>query len=338
MFGDLIAAYLFLGGTGGGACVVVGVLGLLVDGDDARRAARTRFRDGRGRLYGRLFGASLVAALGALGLGTLCLLADVGRPDRVHLLISSSPSTYLVIGAWALIACSAFALGALLVWRGVLAVGPRPLRLLHGLLTLAGVVTVVYTGLLLASMAAVPLWNSPWLVAVFALSGLSCGLALVLVAALVTNALAVFSTVARRLVRADTLVMAGEALVVALWLASVWWPAAQAGDGATATDQAALVSVLALTEGVLAPWLWLGLGAVGLALPAVLEALALRAPRLPSGFGSFGRAAALSAAPSAGLLLAASLCVLVGGACLRFLVIAAATVPVPIPSSLILLS
>ena len=46
MFGELIVAYLFLGGTGAGACAVAAVLGLLADGADVRQGLAARFRDG----------------------------------------------------------------------------------------------------------------------------------------------------------------------------------------------------------------------------------------------------------------------------------------------------
>ena len=46
MFGELIVAYLFLGGTGAGACAVLAALGLLADRDDVARGMRERFRDG----------------------------------------------------------------------------------------------------------------------------------------------------------------------------------------------------------------------------------------------------------------------------------------------------
>ena len=42
MFGELIVAYLFLGGTGAGACAVAAVLGLLADGADVCQGLAAR--------------------------------------------------------------------------------------------------------------------------------------------------------------------------------------------------------------------------------------------------------------------------------------------------------
>ena len=86
MFSELVVAYLFLGGTGAGACAVMAVAGLLVDGDQLRLCAASRFLDERGRAYGHFFGTGLTAGVAVLVLGMICLTADVGRPDRLVLL------------------------------------------------------------------------------------------------------------------------------------------------------------------------------------------------------------------------------------------------------------
>lgn len=333
MFGELVAAYLFLGGTGGGACAVAGVLGMLADRDDVRRGLRARFRDERGRVYARFFGFALAAALGALLVGAVCLLADMGRVDRVLLLMTSWPLNYLVVGAWSLLVCGTLAAAALLVWCGMVPARLGVLRALHGALAVTAVVTVLYTGLLLSDMPSVPLWNTPWLVAVFALSGLSCGLALVLLSALGGGTLELFASVSRRLARADVLVIALEAAAVAFWLGAVWLAAGASGDAPTPTDVAALGSVWSLLAGPWAPWLWLGLGLVGLVLPLGAEALAARGgpARGVSRGGSPSAPGALAdpvRVPAPPLVLTAALCVLAGGAILRYLVVAAGALPV----------
>ena len=140
MFSELVVAYLFLGGTGAGVCAVMAVLGLLSDGDEVRRSSALRFRDGRGCLYGSFFGTSLIGAAAVLGLAALCLVADVGRPDRVLVLATSAPTSYLVIGAWAVALCFALAFGAALLWRGLLPATLSVLRIASGLLLVVAVV------------------------------------------------------------------------------------------------------------------------------------------------------------------------------------------------------
>ena len=326
MFSELVIAYLFLGGTGGGACVVAGVLGLLADGADMRSSLPCRFRDEKGRVYGRFFGWALPAALGALGLGILCLLADLGRPERLLLVLALNPATYLGVGAWALGLCAALALAAVLLWRGVLALPLALVRVLHGALGLAGLVTVLYTGLLLSDMPSVPLWDTPWLVAVFALSGISCGIALVVASAVAGGSLGVFATVARRLLRFDSLVILLEVVALGGWLWAVGTLAASSAE-ATATGAAAQTSLAALLSGESALWFWAALVVVGLAVPLVLEVL-LRATR-PRFVAAADRRAKPRALPVASALTA-SLCVLVGGAALRYVAVAAAALPVPV--------
>ncbi len=93
MLGPLIVCYLFLGGTGAGACLVLAALGLLAPGELV--AVRGAGGDGAGRrpagahavlrppaAYRRLLAPGYRAAPVALALGMVCLLADVGRADR----------------------------------------------------------------------------------------------------------------------------------------------------------------------------------------------------------------------------------------------------------------
>lgn len=355
MFSELVVAYLFLGGTGGGACAVCAVLGLLADGEDVRRGLAMRFREGDGwdecgcggrggcggraglgdarrpAVYRRLFVPALAAALVVLALGMVCLAADLGRFDRVLLLAVSTPSNFLVLGFWALALCSALALAVLLVWQGVFSVRLGLLRALNGLLLAVALVTVAYTGLLLATIRAVPLWFGPWLPALFVLSGLSCGLALVMAVAVFSRSAVTFGRVMRGLAWADCACMVVEAVVLTAWLGSVWAAAGgtNAFEGAaTPTDAAALASVALLVEGPLAPWFWGVLVGGGLALPLVAEVASLARRRFrENGLHAGASPVAASSVDDAPTLIAAA-CVLAGGAVLRWLVVAAAVQPV----------
>ena len=135
MFGELIVAYLFLGGTGAGSGAVAAMLGLLADGADVRQGLAARFRDGgngRSGAYRRLFVSLWATALIVLVLGIVCLSADVGRIDRVLVLAVSAPTNYLVVGFWALAACAALGIATLLVWQGAMPGSYRLLMALNG--------------------------------------------------------------------------------------------------------------------------------------------------------------------------------------------------------------
>ena len=327
MFGELIVAYLFLGGTGAGACAVLAALGLLADRDDVARGMRERFRDGRGAVYRRLFVPGLTAALSALALGVLCLAADLGRLDRILVLAAAAPTHYLVVGFWAIAASMVLGAASLLAWQGVLPLGRPVFAGLHGALLLAAVVTAAYTGLLLGGLRAVPLWFGPWLPLLFVLSALSCGTALVVATAALSGAASSFGRVVCGLARADCGLIALEAAALALWLAATWAAAGEMASStgfpaapSTPTDVAALASVTALVEGPWAPAFWGGLVFGGLAVPFAVESALVR---------RHTAAAAASDGPRfRARLFGSAACVLAGGAWLRYLAVAAAVQPI----------
>lgn len=327
MFSELVVAYLFLGGTGAGVCAVMAVLGLLSDGDEVRRSCALRFRDGCGCLYGSFFGTSLIGAAAVLGLAALCLVADVGRPDRLLVLATSAPTSYLVVGAWAVAFCFVLALVAALLWRGLLPATLTALRIVSGLLLAVAVVVMAYTGLLLSDMASVPLWHSGWLPVLFMLSSLSCGIALCVAFALLGRIADAFRRTLRLLLRIDGALVVVEGAVLALWLLSVW--AALPPDGAlTPTDEAAQASVALLLSGSGSVLFWGGLVALGLVVPLAIDGLAAFAMgrRAATSSSAVDRGPGVSLAAQ-GALLASAGCVLVGGACLRAVVVAAGMLP-----------
>ena len=304
MFSELVVAYLFLGGTGAGALLIAAVLMLLADERAVSRGVVVRFRDNGSAAYRRLFVPILVASLVVLVLGALCLAADVGRLDRILLLAVSSPSNYLVVGFWALLLCGTLAAAMLLVWLGVPSVSLPLFRALAVLLAAVSFVAVIYTGLLLSGMP----------------SALSCGVALVGMVAVFSGMATVFGRTMRQVVRADMVLLALEAVVVALWLGAAWLEhGGSASSGATPTDAAALASVASVLNGACSLPFWGGLVLVGLVAPFAIEAVLARC-------NASKDVAEASLASRA--LLASAGCVLVGGACLRAVVVAAGMLPV----------
>lgn len=80
---EKIAAYLFLGGLAGGSSIIA--LGAqLTDRPVLRRNTR-------------------ISALGAVGLGTVALVADLGRPERfLHMMRTIKPTSPMSLGSWLL--------------------------------------------------------------------------------------------------------------------------------------------------------------------------------------------------------------------------------------------
>ena len=189
MFGEFIIGYLFLGGTGAGALIVLGVnacreavcrLRLRGEGQsvgDFRTALARNFHGPGANSDAYAWGFCFLA----LALGVLVLLADLGRPDRIAQLLLTPRFSVVTVGAYALVASLVFS--AIFYAESVLDTldFSTAARLVLGVAGVAsGVVTAAYTGMLLQDMVSVLFWQTPLLPALFFCSALSCGLACVI--------------------------------------------------------------------------------------------------------------------------------------------------------------
>lgn len=249
MFSMLTTCYLFLGGTGAGALAVLSVL-------ECARAFRWRALALPKEFFERAWSVCVVA----LAVGILCLLADLGRPDRLlNLIVSPEPSA-IAVGAFSLVA----ALGCAVAFA-VLALfdNLRPSRALVAGLATASVatasVTAAYTGVLLQSLASVLFWQTPLLPAAFVLSSASCGIACAFLAASFVETRHPHLQPLVWLARADGLVVAAEAVCLVAYLLGAL---AVAGTARAAEE---------LAFGQLAGVFWGGLVVCGLAVPLALE-------------------------------------------------------------------
>ena len=319
MFSDLIVAYLFLGGTGAGGCVVVAFLALLADPLPLEAALARKMRSSAADPWRRFFAAMQLAILGALLLGMLCLIADLGRPDRLLLILFHPAPTYLAFGAWALIACFALSAFSLLIWTGAARASRRVMVLVSIVSIVAGVAVMLYAGLMLADMRAVPVWNTPLLWVVFVLSALSCGIALVLVAAFASGSVGPFARTLMRLSKVDAVIILLEAIAGIAFLVSAWQQAGGLVGPTDGTSYAAQESLEALVAGPLAALFWVGFAFIGMAVPFVQDIILGRTS------GTAVSAAMLRRRSL--LMVSVAACVLIGGAVLRLLVVAMASHP-----------
>ena len=148
VFNVLTTSYLFLGGTGAGALAVLCVL-------ECARVLRWRALAMPEEFFARAWPMCTVT----LATGMLCLLVDLGRPDRLLGLFASPAPSVMAAGSFALVAAlacaAAFSLGALLDTVRL----PRAAVLaLAAAGALSAAVTATYTGVLLESLASVLLW------------------------------------------------------------------------------------------------------------------------------------------------------------------------------------
>ena len=266
MFGFAIVCYLFLGGIGGGLGSVASVASFA---QSIHHPAR-RYADHRGVLVA----TCTVSAL-ALLLAGLCLLADSGRFSSLGYLFFASKPSLLSVGAWLVVV--EFALCGVLAYGHYTGVGlryPAILVFISALGALCGAAVALYTGLFLASIPSVPLWDTPLVPALFLLSSFSCACAFV---PAIAHALG-FADDARRwdvmFSIADMVLVGIEAICVALLMAPL---VAGAPDSVAGfSEQARLASLQELAGGSLSGFWWGGFAACGLAGSLVSEGMLLR--------------------------------------------------------------
>lgn len=297
MFNMLTTCYLFLGGAGAGALVVLSALecanvkrrfGIVPDraamvgfGQPARRigapsglsqvdgggsADRSPWRTTVVRvknaftLPDEAFARSWPLCAAAIGIGMLCLLVDLGRPDRLANLLFSPELSAVTGGAYALVVsllCAA--LFAVISLLDVPRIAPVFVVVVALIGIVAGVVAMVYTGVLLLSLSSVLFWQTPLLPMTFVLSSLSCGIALVFLGMSFVETRHPFMRPLAWLARVDGVLVIAEFLCLVAYLA---W--AFSGSGTQAAAHALIAGDLR--------WLfWCGLVVGGLAVPFVLE-------------------------------------------------------------------
>lgn len=235
-WGWKVAVYLFVSGMGAGAYAT---------------GAAAEWLDGAGAV------TAIALALGPLLVGpaALFLIVDLGRPAG-FLRAGRRPSTSWI--ARGVVILSAFLAASVLHAACALLDGPAAARL--ALAAIGGalaILTTIYTGLLLGAIRPIPFWTTPILPLLFAVSSLSTGIMAVDLVATLAPRTSPSTLSALR--SADLVLLASEAVVVALYLAL-----------AHATV-AARASTALVTRGALARRFWGGVVAAGLAVPFVVQ-------------------------------------------------------------------
>jgi formate-dependent nitrite reductase membrane component NrfD len=293
----LIDIYFFLGGLAGGAFLIATVADWL-DGRRSHDVVRVGY---------------YLAFLAILP-GPLFLIVDLGLPSRfLHMLMVSKPSldigmgavtlgpfhfkpySPMNVGAWGLLAftlcCFLTALDVFRVDRGARSV--PVVRRIAGVVGVAlGFFIAAYPGVLLGATARPLFISAHWLGALFLVVGASTG------AAAIALVLGLMGTATRevtgRLMRFTAFALVIEAVLLVLFVASV------AGSGSRGIAQS-LFLLLAWPYGII---FWAGVVIVGLVAPLLLQRRAARG--VPGG-----------------MVILASLLVLVGGFLVKYVIIAA---------------
>ena len=284
VWGWEVPVYLFLGGWVAGAMVLSGWL---------MRRGREEDRPGVVRVLPWV-------GLVLISLGMLALFLDLEHRLYVWRMYTTfQPTSPMSWGAWILIAVyPVLALTGLATLPATLADAWAPLGAFarrlrasggHNLLGLAniaiGVGLGVYTGILLSSLGARPLWASGALGPLFLVSGLSTGAAF-------AHLIARDPEEQSALLRSDNLVLVTELVLIALFLIGL------ASAGAAQAQAAGL-----LLGGPYTAAFWVLVVGLGIALPLAIQTL--------------------MAAGRVGHTMVAPLLVMGGGLALRFVIVAA---------------
>lgn len=251
MFDELVIGYLFLGGTGAGTLVLLCLFNLA---SCARRQSLLNRILPPYDVVVRAWPACFVL----LALGAFCLMADLGRLDRLFDLLWHPRFSVMTVGAYSLLAsilcAGVFSLASLLDTVSL----PKAMTTALSLCGLAaGFVCMAYTGVLLQDMPSVLFWNTPFLPVLFSVSSISCGISTVMGCAAFAETRLPVSAPLIELARIDGLLIVSEALVLTGMLVAVM--------------SEAQASVHALVAGDLRWPFWGGVLVAGLALPYGLE-------------------------------------------------------------------
>ena len=164
----LLTWYLFLGGVGAGLFLVsYAVLAL-----NCRRP-----RSYSPVMLCKVWPRTLLIAALALTCGCVCLLKDLTRSGQAFYLLVKPTLSAISIGAYSLIALTILIVGLYAVTYRRRDAYHLKLTLLAGAAAaVLAIVVVLYTGVLLQSIAAVPFWRSPLVMPIFAASSFSSGI------------------------------------------------------------------------------------------------------------------------------------------------------------------
>lgn len=130
MFGQLAVAYLFLGGAGAAASLVLSVLALCIPRDSSEAFLRGSLDSGKSTVYRRFFATASCAALCSLVFGVLCLFFDLGRPAYALMVLAQPTSSIVSLGACALVVAIVLGVLAAGLWSRAFSVPPMFFRCL----------------------------------------------------------------------------------------------------------------------------------------------------------------------------------------------------------------
>ncbi len=238
-----------------------------------------------------------------LGLSIFLLWIDLGQRFRFPYAFLRPQDSWISIGAWLL---TLFFILAAYQWLRQFfnknkEQTPIYSKWLWGLGVILGLLTAIYTGILLGVAQAIPFWNTPILPILFLISALSTGIGAVLLATVVSRQ---FQKAAQSegegfhfLAKVDVALILFELLCLAFYL----YIMAKSGVVAAA-------SIGMIVSGSLAAMFWLGVVVIGLLVPLIIEFKSLKMEPTETNVSQ---------------TVLMGICLLFGGLALRYIVLSA---------------
>jgi len=283
-----IAAYLFLGGLGG-ATFAIGAILHLFEGCDKK-----------------MLSIAVLSGMGFMGIGTVFLLADMLQPMKA-LYALTNPSSWIFWGVifinFYFLMATVYVIPLLRSWSQlvlIVEIIPDPiLELLERFNRLAalggsaaGFLVAIYTGLLISAAPAISFWNTPALPLLFVISAFSTGAAyLLLLSTFSKNEYA--HRISEKLEQLDAGLIVTELIILGAYFNFAFF----LPTGARASAE----------ELFQTPFFVFGFMGAGLLLPLAIETYSI----------FFSK----HAKQSGGIMIVASLLVLLGGFLLRYYVL-----------------
>lgn len=263
MFGTLVVLYLFLGGCGAGIMFVTAFWSLAFHRSALRSQAQTTaFDDLKARCF--------VAGFVVLCLAALCLLLDLGRPERAFMLFTRPTLSILTFGSFTLLAnllVGAFLVAANLLYLPIVRASAR--KAAEVVCAATSLLMMGYTGVYVGSIEAVALWYNIAVPALFVLSSLSAGLSSVFIMSAFGRDVRLLEARILVLHRGHVAVLALEVVALAAFL------------GLAHLDPFARESLALLFDPRgLGPWFVVGLMGLGLLVPLAAEGLVVATRRV----------------------------------------------------------
>ena len=258
MFSSLAISYLFLGGTGAGVIALVSFIDLFFL--RRQRFASRKISPVFVASIRRIIGLGFLLGLLLIALGTICLILDLGRLDRVWALFFTPTLSFVAIGAYSLtILLLVTSLLVSLWFLYQTQFSRKVVQILEGIALAAAFAVMLYTGFLLQSMTGIQFWASPFVPVLFVLSSISGGAAVIFGCVPFLEIDQSLMTFTRWLIRIDIVVILLEALAAVGLLVT-----------ATGGEWAAFSVPLLIQGDLMLVW-WVGFVGCGLLGPLFTE-------------------------------------------------------------------